>query len=204
MNRTKIYRLKSDGNNDYLLSQGIPQIVFLHPVFNYLLDQHNCGTDLQTLLANAGESGIEVEEGVIAYKEDLEYYYSFFKLLDANGYFTYDDFRADASPNGCTLGKGLAKSNAMKTAVAAMCNNNLGEYESRIKAGMFKLRAGQTAIKNHLVRPGSLEVIAIAQEEQAPAIVTFALFFFVLHKVLEISFLFFLCFSLFLLLFVQV
>eukprot|EP01084_Bolivina_argentea_P039335 72695_1 len=60
------------------------------------------------------------------------------RLPDANGHYTYDDFKCAASPNSCKLGKGLAKSNAMKTAVAAMCKDSLGSNENRIKAGMFK------------------------------------------------------------------
>eukprot|EP01084_Bolivina_argentea_P216860 368310_1 len=73
-------------------------------------------------------------------------------------YFTYDDLKTNANPNSCLFSKSLARSNAMKTGVKTMCNNNLGDNRARIEAGMFKIHTQQTAIRDFLVRPGSIEV----------------------------------------------
>ena len=67
----------------------------------------------------------------------------------------FDTFQAQASPNSCTLAKSLSRSAAMNASTEAMCNEDV-DNRGLITQGLFQQKCSQSAIKDHLLRTGSI------------------------------------------------
>ncbi|MCP4220442.1 MAG: radical SAM peptide maturase [bacterium] len=84
----KQLRITSAGGNNYLLSKAIPQTLLLHPAMNHLLELEEKNTNLENYLDSIPENEkIEIEPGLQMTGDELRYYYSFYLLLQKNGYF---------------------------------------------------------------------------------------------------------------------
>eukprot|EP01084_Bolivina_argentea_P044257 81459_1 len=63
-----------------------------------------------------------------------------------------------ANPDSCELGKKLAKSEDMIAGVAQMCDDADTTERTEIESGLFRQHISQSAIKEHLISTGSLDI----------------------------------------------
>ena len=79
--------IKTLKGNDYYIASAVPQILLMHPVSVYLLTLAEQGLDLEKWINQQDENPMEIETGLKATKEELNYYYRYLLFLEENRYF---------------------------------------------------------------------------------------------------------------------
>jgi uncharacterized protein len=118
------FRLKSNNGNDYLYSRNTPQILFIHPVLNYLMELTEKGISIKDWLDFLPDQKIEIEDGIFVDRKTFAYYFDFMKFLEKHHYFeevkTYKmnktRFNADI------VKRGLANTHQIVFEVTNQCN----------------------------------------------------------------------------------
>lgn len=80
--------IKSEKKNSYCLNSNIPQIIFIHPILEYLIDLRKKGFDLGKWVNEfEGNSLFLNGRKFSVLKSEIIYYYKYFQFLEKNNYF---------------------------------------------------------------------------------------------------------------------
>lgn len=77
---------QSVAGNNYLLSNLVKEILFIHPVLRFIIEKQNQGLDIPSWLDSINDP-IEIRTDLKVGKEDIHYYYKYMQFLKASGYF---------------------------------------------------------------------------------------------------------------------
>jgi len=82
----------SSTNNNYLFSGSAGELLFIHPVLNFLIEKQDQGVDIPSWLADI-TFPIQINEKLQVGKDEIRYYYNYFLFLRSAGYFRNIDKR---------------------------------------------------------------------------------------------------------------
>jgi uncharacterized protein len=118
----------TEGENHYILSRSIPQVLLVHPILKYLLQLKKKGKLKEWLnkLQVEQPERIEIDGGLFASEEDVLYYCRYMQFLEEKKYF-YEVEKYDLTPLRYTPGdakKALANTLQIVFEVTEACNLN--------------------------------------------------------------------------------